>query len=741
MGANSNAGGLIGGELGGGESEASPSPTASPNAPCVDPDVGNMIADLTAMANAIPAAALDVNAAAQSLPGDPSSIYAYVRDNVRLDAYDGALRGPLGTLMGLAGNPTDKALLLAELLKDKGFTVRFARGTLSDAEVQHLSDLVRAPTPQRTPVALATALPMPPGYDEAAVDKTMQAVDAGYDQQMRNDISTAQSETAKLSDQLASSNVTLESGGPAVWSHTFKTHYWVQVQQGDTWTDLDPSAPDLAPGKHLGTVDGGFADANVPDSEFVKATLTLTVDGSGNGKTSSTDVLTVSKNVADLVGQRVQLLIGPPDKSADIGSATSLTPTLAIGSDSTDGSAIDVSSSSSLQAVRLQITVQTPNQPDRSYRRVLFDRRADGQTPKAMAYGVSGDYEFLVVPAQLNDAFEASKTLAEIVNQQAAYTWADAAVRGTAGSKKPLIRPEQFPIELLQYVRRDWLYAQQLGDAQSQPVRFFYDRPDIVMLHRGFRAAGDHTSVVMSYDIFDNGMTAVGDDATLAAKTNLARGYLDTALEERTLAATPSIDTIAVMDAADKAGVATTVVTPSTRELIAGLGLSDTAKTNLDATLDAGQVAIIPKQPVSVAGQTQMGWWAIDPRSGNAVGRMSSGGGQAMTEYVVEQVNAVYTGIEAAEFNINILKCIAQGISAPLAGQEGEEAGKEFIKCIAVAMCKMGVSYYLDEHFEGVSHATSIIAAFYKPMAFHFEVGHPALCEAAFGGGEGGGGE
>ncbi|MDP6672049.1 MAG: hypothetical protein QF668_03580, partial [Arenicellales bacterium] len=68
----------------------------------------------------LPMEKVDLVALQRSLGTDPERLRNWVAQNIRWVPYRGALKGAQGTLLALAGNSLDCALLLARLLQSAG---------------------------------------------------------------------------------------------------------------------------------------------------------------------------------------------------------------------------------------------------------------------------------------------------------------------------------------------------------------------------------------------------------------------------------------------------------------------------------------------------------------------------------------------------------------------------------------------------------------------------------------------
>ncbi len=55
--------------------------------------------------------------------------------------------------------------------------------------------------------------------------------------------------------------------------------------------------------------------------------------------------------------------------------------------------------------------------------------------------------------------------------------------------------------------------------------------------------------------------------------------------------------------------------------------VGDDVRQRIQQDLKAGYTVLVPSKAVSLAGQTRVGWWRVEPRSGSTLGVMESGQG------------------------------------------------------------------------------------------------------------------
>jgi len=110
----------------------------------------------------------EIDGLAQTLGRDKERIFRFVRDEIRYEAYEGILRGALGTLWSRAGNAADKSVLLAALLRAAGEDVTFVSGTLDDSEAHALLDSM-FPAPYRIVGCLPDGTPTANPHNDATL--------------------------------------------------------------------------------------------------------------------------------------------------------------------------------------------------------------------------------------------------------------------------------------------------------------------------------------------------------------------------------------------------------------------------------------------------------------------------------------------------------------------------------------------------------------------------------------------
>jgi transglutaminase-like putative cysteine protease/predicted small secreted protein len=615
----------------------------------------------------------DPGAAANAL-ADAQAVFAFVRDRIHTDVYPGAMRGQIGALASRGGSSADKAVLLGGLLGAKSVPARYVHAQLNDADAARVvAAALLTPSQQSDPAAQDVAQKLASDFhvDLNAARQSYSTARSALDARTDSAITDARAHVADLAKQLADAKEPLSSTDrtrTALLANV-RDHWWVQAQMGGAWVDLDPTLPDAKPGSHLGGSPTGDPVTEIPDN--LKTTITVrllgqTLDASGLHEAT---LVEATANTQVLYQRTIGVGLGARDNGAfDPLHVTSFVPSISMaGTDQTgDPVTPDPANGARLATVRLQIVSAVPGQPPVTSARVLLDRRAaDGKsidaswTPASTAYAMTQHATLLAMAGDFNDNFALSQDLANTLRYGAAAAYGIAGGSGTQQAPADLAQP--FPVEAMHFFQQDGAVRQRL-ESQTSGLHFLYDRPVIVMVARGFSFDGAKPSVIERFDIVSNTMAAAGSD--VAPTANAIRGYEDTAVEQTLLGVTTDGGTPAYMRAAAAAGVPTSVANDPRY----------------------GGVAIVTQRAVTFDGRPRTGWWQIDPVTGNLVGRMDDGAGQALSEYVT-QMNDTMSMYSAISFYADMLRCQAFGITAPLRGESGPAGALGYLNCMKGAAC------------------------------------------------------
>lgn len=652
------------GALGG--AQPTPAPSASGACKGLRRDVSARFDAIAQSAKYVPTDGFDVTARSGELD-DANAVFAFVRDRIHTDPYPGVMRGASGTLQARAGSSADKALLMAALLEAKSIPYRFVHADLSDQDVASAIGAVLAAPPSPQPYDLSNAfrdLGIDPAAARAGAERVRKRVEAGTDAT----IAASRSATDALLATLKTKNVTLAVDDAALrqaWTAALRDHWWLQVQQNGAWVDEDPTLPNAQPGTHLGAAPSTDALDALPDTVQTTMTVRLEATRIAGGAMQTATLVEKTMKLADVDLQPVVVTIGDRNGGAtSIPKATSFTPSIG----SSDGEATgDSFDTAGLARVDLQIDVQQPGLPLRSYRRIVVDRRtADGKgidpawNATRTAYALTAVYNILPMAGDLDQGFAGLREIdgMKTVRGFMAYTAA-----GGNGKQMPPPSSETYPMQALHFFEADQIVRLRL---ESNGARFFFDRPAIALERHGFALRAGRLSSVQAFDVVENSMAATGQQPAQAIRANFTRGYADEYLEQHLWSSPNDGGTIAVMDQAQKDGVPLQLLTGERY----------------------GGTALGPARAVNVDGSPQIGWWQIDATSGNLIGRMGpDGAGQELAEYAIARANDWSTLYAMIQFYGDFFRCIAGAVEAPLSGLQGAAAQHWFEQCAGAAIC------------------------------------------------------
>ena len=228
--------------------------------------------------------------------------------------YEGVLRGASGVLMDRLGNDWDRALLLAALCEDAGFTARLATAPWTEAALASLGDRIdagTAPIPESpSDVSLkefAQAARLPQAALEASAESLRwQRADA-YDR------ANAQVEaaTAKLLGALGYAEPVESAESALLLPSTGDLHVWVEALQGEEWVSLDPIDRAAVPGGSCMVAAATLEPSEIDEALYHRLTTRAVAEGWPGTKREEHVLVELSARCADTVGETIEFAMSP----------------------------------------------------------------------------------------------------------------------------------------------------------------------------------------------------------------------------------------------------------------------------------------------------------------------------------------------------------------------------------------------------------------------------------------------
>ena len=486
-------------------------------------------------------------------------------------------------------------------------------------------------------------------------------------------------------------------------------HYWFQFDAGSGMQDADPLMAGATIGQTFTTSTGTFAE--VADSLREKTEVKLNAEiysqagacSACRGGLTTTTVLDQTFNDVDLVGR--PLTIGNFVSISAVGAlvfssrTTTYSPYIAVGDLAYPTSQDEAIRGTDYQEVLtnfplgsqiltglfLETDLSGPEGPTETYTRALVDRigydvRQNGGTPD-LSIDPNGPpaltpfdiFTVNVLPGLFDPA--AAAPLGQEVNQD---------LQALKGVQQPDggIPPEAYPTLqnfLIGMTRLDSANFFSVSDfstgrlANDSLVQAYFDRPRIVIVSSQAQPVEGTTadSFNFSIDLREDHIRALaypGQDPSSVPSFNIARGINENVIETNVTAflnapgaaQPPVVSTAAIFQAAKDQGVELTVITSENLLQLNDLNISAEAKARITSAVAAGKVVITPTRSVTLNGGQTVGWYEVDPQTGETVGVTEDGGHQGISEYAAVFVSAFLVGVAVqSQFLLPTLAALA----------------------------------------------------------------------------------
>ena len=263
-------------------------------------DLTALVDLIVAEAGKLPRGQFDPAALAQELGKDPRAHFEWVRDNTWWAPYRGLLRGSKGVMLDRVGSNLDRAVLLGDLLRRSGHTVRLAHTELSAADAKQLMDKVR-PIPDRR---RAYKVGGPPSPEQLRILETVRTKDEVSFQEQVSESKRRADEAKKLVRTQAAKLYAAVKDAANAEEDTderalaaLRDYWWVERMDGGKWIAMDVMLPSGEVGEPLKKASETSEwkandDApSIPQLNWHSVQVSVVIERYENGVTSNSTVL------------------------------------------------------------------------------------------------------------------------------------------------------------------------------------------------------------------------------------------------------------------------------------------------------------------------------------------------------------------------------------------------------------------------------------------------------------------
>ena len=613
---------------------------------------------------------------------DAVEIINFLRNQVRFEQYPGLLRGAQGTLISLAGNSLDQAVLLATLLKNNGEEARILHTTLSTAQVQRLLaelNISRRTLPEN--VTSSTSAPDKDAWGFASpeiIDKTTNSI-----------ILALREEGISLGGSSVVEDIQAEA----------RDYFWVEYHTGPSqpWVPVHPAFAAM-PAEFEQLQFTELFGSEIPGNLQHRFRLQAFIEQKSGSKLLVHEIMTPwERPTANLVGRRLSFSTAPAglsperlesgwdevfaqsrffiplfngeaapggkafdlngtpisleDMSMDSFGAAALFQTVggqsekaagaiaALGNDEQDASATNLLT---LTALWLEYTLIEPGGEERVVRRSLLDRLGDTARNQNdfSTLGSSIDpgklvtsSDFLVIGGDVADAFLNEQFLNSIEHSRYLedYLLATPDMRQQITKKSNNSKPTGWTVPQLALIA----ISQQVPWSQKSTT--YRSAPGVIALQMELNDSGNINGIV---DIVTNSRRALYMDKnvlTSLALQTLKHGIWETftegvALVNRTGQPVPHV----LLHAAKDNARYTTV-----KELtqLAAHGWPQDVVIRMRHDLERGYVLVVPVA-AGASSDRELAWWRVKPQTGESLGIDSMGRGGVLAELAIVSIAA-----------------------------------------------------------------------------------------------------